>query len=160
MPRYVAPIVALLLSCILASSQPTEAQDEIRYYTLGIIELELDDVQRVWGSRLKSDRVRALANKNLLVPIFIDTDINVGPWVADSAALFVSGPGMAMTPLNSRLLEGGKGKYKEGDILGAPEVVGGVALDQGTVWFHVDSGGSLLVALDGPAMYAVIYVLE
>ena len=90
-----------------------------QYYHLETVDISLTDVQRVWRSKLTSNEVSGLARWNLLSPIFIDTDIDVGGFVEDWTPIFVGAGsgGNAMIPLHTAMLDTRKGEYNEGDVV-------------------------------------------
>jgi len=137
-----------------------QAQGFVAYYRIGSIQIEIEDVQRVWGTRLRDDTIDLLARYNLLVPIFIDTGIQVGVWVKDAAPIFVAHGSAALIALDPLHLLASQGEYGEGDILDGVEVVTEVSIGEKRVWFAVDADGTLLAAMDGYALYFHILVME
>ena len=158
--RHTCPVVLLVLLLSLSYPALVQAQTSLSYYWVGEIDIETEDIQRVWRTRLKAETVQTLGLFNLLPPVFIDTHIDIGGLVADHRPLFLSSGSLALAPLRSASLDGNRGRYKEGGILDEEGILDSVAYLHGRAWLAVDSDGTLLIATDGEPMFGTILWLD
>ena len=164
-------VSALAVLITLTLVVPALAHHEYKptkYYFAGEIRLEVADIQEVWRAKLKtsaydSETIELLAHYNLLSPVYVDTNIDVGQWTVDLLPLFVTSAGQgAMTALNVTTLESQKGDYREGDEVHAVNAASAhVQMHRGVrAWFALDADGTLLAATDGAPLLAIVEVLH
>ena len=161
-------LVAVLMTWVMAGSASAHhASVTTKYYLVGDMELTVADVQEVWRAKLKvsafdDETIEYLAYFNLLSPVYVDTDIDVGSFVERLEPLFVVSVAHGdMVPLNVPLLRATRGDNREGDVLeeiAAP--YGYIDLTSTRAWFAVDSDGTLLVATDGAPVSFFVYELH
>ena len=169
MSRLMSLIITLLtlVSLLVSSAAAHHSFYTTKYYRVGLAELTTDDVLSAWRTKVNLSAIplstiRYLANWNLLSPVYVDTDIDVGSFVERLEPLFVVSVAHGdMVPLNVPLLRATRGDNREGDVLeeiAAP--YGYIDLTSTRAWFAVDSDGTLLVATDGAPVSFFVYELH